>query len=374
MSKLLYLITEDWFFCSHFLDRAVASREAGYEVIVVTRVRHHGQVIENAGLRLLNLEIDRGGLNPFADLKVLLQLVSLYRAERPDLVHHIALKPILLGVLAARLTGVGGVINALVGMGFVFASQSLLARALRPLVSTLLRLTLTPAGGRVIFENPDDLREFVAKGLVDPNAVLLIPGAGVDTNLFVPKPRANRVPVVMLVARMLWDKGVGEFVAAARILRERGVSARFVLVGAPDIENREHIPEAILSHWQQQGFVEWWGQRERMHDVLQEADVACLPSYREGLPKALLEAMSTGLACVTTDVTGCRSVVTQDINGLLVPPRNAQLLADALNELIADSDLRQRMGRNGRERAKNEFSNERIVAATLDAYKSIQAR
>lgn len=374
MSKLLYLITEDWFFCSHFLDRAVASREAGYEVIVVTRVRHHGQVIENAGLRLLNLEIDRGGLNPFADLKVLLQLVSLYRAERPDLVHHIALKPILLGVLAARLTGVGGVINALVGMGFVFASQRLLARALRPLVSTLLRLTLTPAGARVIFENPDDLREFVAKGLVDPNAALLIPGAGVDTNLFVPKPRANRVPVVMLVARMLWDKGVGEFVAAARILRERGVSARFVLVGAPDIENREHIPEAMLSHWQQQGFVEWWGQRERMHDVLQEADVACLPSYREGLPKALLEAMSTGLACVTTDVTGCRSVVTQDINGLLVPPRNAPLLADALNELIADSDLRQRMGRNGRERAKNEFSNERIVAATLDAYKSIQAR
>lgn len=373
MPKLLYLITEDWFFCSHFLERAVAARKAGYDVLVVTRVRAHGEVIRAAGLRLLSLEMERGGLNPFADIGVLWKLVRLYRAERPDLVHHIALKPILLGTFAARLAGIKRIVNALVGMGFVYASRRPLARLLRPALQVLLKLSLNPRGSRVVLENEDDMRDFIAMDLIRTEDAVLIRGAGVDTQLFQPVPRTAATPVIMLVARMLWDKGVGEFVEAARMLKKRGVDARFVLVGAPDVANREHIPEPILMQWQQEGVVEWWGARERIHEILNEADMACLPSYREGLPKALLEAMAAGLPCVTTDVPGCRSVVTDGDNGLLVPARDAYALCEALSKLIVDADLRQRMGRRGRTRAEEEFTSEHVIAGTLATYRELLA-
>jgi glycosyltransferase involved in cell wall biosynthesis len=373
MPKLLYLITEDWFFCSHFLDRAVAARDAGYEVLVLTQVSRHGQAIRAAGLRLLPLNMDRGGLNPFLELRALWEVARVYRDERPDLIHHIALKPILLGSLAARLVGAGPLVNALVGMGFIFSSRGVLARALRPVLQRLLKLTLNPPGSRVVFENEDDLRDFVAMGLVRETAAVLIRGAGVDTRLFQPVVRVSRPPVVMLVARMLWDKGVGEFVAAAAMLKQRGLDARFVLVGAPDASNRAHIPESVLDRWQREGAVECWGARERMHQVLAEADIACLPSYREGLPKALLEAMAVGLPCVTTDVPGCRSVVSNGDNGFLVPARDVAALATALAKLIGDAGLRQSMGRRGRARAELEFANERVIAETLATYREILA-
>ncbi len=369
MPKLLYLITEDWFFCSHFFDRAVAARKDGFEVLVVTRIRTHDETIRAAGLRLLPLEINRGGLNPFSDLVVLWRIIRLYRSERPDLVHHVALKPIVLGTFAARLAGVKHIVNALVGMGFVYASRRTLALLLRPALHMLLKVTLNPLGSRVVFENEDDMHNFTAKGLVRTDDAVLIRGAGVDIQSFRPVPRNAITPVVMLVARMLWDKGIGEFVEAAEILKKRGVTARFVLVGAPDYANREHISESTLIRWQKQGAVEWWGARERMHMVLDEADVACLPSYREGLPKALLEAMAAGLPCVTTDVPGCRAVVTDGDNGLLVPPRDASALAQALHRLIGDADLRNQMGRRSRKRVEEEFTNERVIASTLAIYR-----
>ena len=371
MPKLLFLITEDWFFCSHFIDRAVAAREEGFDVLVVTRIRAHEKLIRAAGLRLLPLEMNRGGLNPFADLRILWKIVRLYRTERPDLVHHVALKPIFLGTLAARITGVNKIINALVGMGFIYASRSFLAVLLRPALHVILKLTLNPKGSRVVFENKDDIRDFITKGVIRAEATILIPGAGVNTQLFRPVIRTCAVPVVMLVARMLWDKGIGEFVEASRILKKNGVLARFILVGAPDILNREHIPESILIRWQRQGVVEWWGPRERMYEVINEADIVCLPSYREGLPKALLEAMSAGLPCVTTDVPGCRSVVTDGDNGLLVPARDIPALARALTKLIADPVLRQHMGSRGRKRVEDEFANEKVIAKTLAIYREL---
>ncbi len=366
--KILFFITEDWFFCSHFLDRAVAARQAGYEVLVLTRVRRHRQLICDAGLRLLPLELDRGGLNPLADLLALWHVICVYRNERPDLVHHIALKPILVGTLAARLVGVKSIVNALVGMGFVFTSTGILAKVLRPVLWLLLKLTLNPPGSRVVFENQDDMQTFIAKAMVRKENAVLIRGAGVNTRLFQPVVRTDRQPVTMLVARMLWDKGVGEFVAAAELLRKRGANARFVLVGGLDTANRAHISESVLIRWQQEGNVEWWGPHEYMHEVLVEADIACLPSYREGLPKALLEAMASGLPCVTTDVPGCREAVSNGDNGFLVPARDAVSLAAALERLIRDSDLRQRMGQRGRERAESEFSQQRVSAETLAVY------
>jgi glycosyltransferase involved in cell wall biosynthesis len=341
--RVLYFVTEDWFFCSHFLDRALAARAVGYEVMVLTRVGEHGERIRSAGLSLFPLDLRRRGLNPFAELATVMKVRGVYRKLKPDLVHHVALKPILYGSLAARLSSVPRLVNAPVGMGFVFSSASWLARVLRPLVGFALRALLNPPGSRVVFENPDDLGAAVRKGLVRREDAVLIRGAGVDLERFRPRPEPEGPPRVVLVARMLWDKGVGEFVEAARTLKARGVAARFLLVGAPDRENPAAIEVARLEAWQAEGIIEWWGPRSDVDRILADSHIACLPSYREGLPKSLLEALAAGRPIVATDVPGCREAVRNGQNGFLVPSHDAVALAKALEVLIGDGALRQEL-------------------------------
>jgi len=372
--KLVFLVTVDWFFCSHFLGRAIAAQQAGYEVIVLTRVERHGEVIRDAGLRLLPFKISRSSLNPMDALRALIHVVRVYRTEVPDIVHHVALKPILLGVLAARFVGVQRVVNAVVGGGYAFSSERPLARLLRPLVKTALKVLLNPQGSRVVFENKDDLESFSKTGLVRLADSVLIRGAGVDPGQFRPSVGAHDPPVVVLVARLLWDKGVGEFVEAARMLRQRDISARFVVVGDPDPENRACIDVATIDSWKVEGIVELWGFRSDMPQVLTEANIACLPSYREGLPKSLLEAMAAGLPCVSTDVPGCREAVRDGDNGLLVQAKNPSALADALELLIKSPELARKMGKRGRERLEQEFSAQQVNSATLALYREMLAK
>lgn len=374
--KLLFLLTEDWFFCSHFLARAQAAREAGHEVVVVARERQHGARIRAAGLRLVPLPFERRSLNPLRELRLLWHVWRIYREERPDIVHHIAVKPILYGSLAARLAGVRGVVNAPVGMGYVFSSTDRTARLLRPLLRLGYRLLLNPPNSRVIFENADDLGSFVAEGAVRREDAVLIRGAGVDTSLFHPvhaRLRAGELPVVMLVARMLRDKGVVEFVTAARQLHAAaaGVAARFVLVGEPDPENPASLDEAALRTWHGQGSIEWWGRRDDMPAVYAQASIVCLPSYREGLPKVLLEAAACGCALVATDVPGCREIVIHGENGLLIPARDPVALAAAIRRLLDDDVLRAQFGHAGRALVEAAFSDAIIVGQTLMVYRGI---
>lgn len=368
---LLYLVTEDWFFCSHFIERAKAARAAGYDVVVVTRVAEHGDKIRAAGLRLVPFNHDRRGINPLAELARLWRLVAIYRRERPALAHHVALKPVLYGTLAAWLARVPAIVNAPVGMGYVFSSADRLARLLRPAVSTALRLLLNPRGSRVVFENGDDLRALCARGFVRARDAVLIRGAGIDLDEFRPQPEPAGEPVVLLTARMLRDKGVAEFAEAARILRDAGVAARFRLVGAQDWANRAAIPEAVLRGWVEEGLVEWLGHRSDIARQIADSHVMCLPSYREGLPKSLLEAAAAGRPIVTCDVPGCREIVRDGDNGLLVPPRDAVALAAALKTLIESPELRARLGARGRRRAEEEFSNGRVVGETLELYRQL---
>lgn len=372
--KLIFFVTVDWFFCSHFLARAVAAREVGYEVVVITNVDQHGEIITNAGLILLPLQLSRSSLNPFAAMTVIYKLVHIYKAERPDLIHHVALKPILLGGLAARWAGMHKVVNAIVGGGFAFTSQSPLARLLRPLVSMALRVVLNPCGTKVVFENADDVSSFCEAGLVRPNDAVLIRGAGVEPTGFKPRQSFECSPLVILVARLLWDKGIGEFVIAARILHQRGVSVRCVIVGEPDPENRACIDTNTLNIWRAEGVVELWGFRSDIPQVLSEATIACLPSYREGLPRSLLEAMAVGLPCVATDVPGCREAVRDGDNGFLVPAQDARALADALERLIKNTNLAGRMGQRGRERLEQEFSTQQVNQSTLALYHEMLAK
>lgn len=369
--KLLFLVTEDWYFCSHRLPLARAAQAAGYEVVVATRVGRHGAAITAEGFKLIPVGLRRSGRNPWRELQAIAEILAIYRRERPDIVHHVALKPVLYGSLAARLARVTSVVNALAGMGFVFSSMSLQARLLRPLVAGALRWLLGAGNSLLILQNPDDRKMLVDSGVVVAKRTRLIRGSGVDIGSFVPSPQPGGVPLVMLPARMLRDKGVVEFVAAARLLRARGVTARFVLVGDSDSENPAAIPEAQLEAWRADGAVEWWGQRGNMSEVLAQAHIVCLPSYREGLPKVLLEAAACGRALVATDVPGCREIVIDGENGLLAPPRDAAALAAVIGRLLDDPDLRARMGQRGRALVEAEFSVEQVVRQTLAVYREL---
>lgn len=369
--KILFFVSVDWFFCSHFIGRAIALRDAGYEVLIVTSLTQKKEQIEAERLRLIPVPLDRGSLNPFASLLVLYRVYRIYRRERPTLVHHFALKPILFGGIAARLSRVPHTVNSIVGAGYTSTATGVLARCLRPLLRNSLRMLLNPAGSKVIFENPDDLAECVEAKQVKPDAAVLIRGAGVDVERYSSAAVVLEIPTVILAARLLWDKGIGEFVEAARILHKNGVSARFVIVGDVDLGNRASIDKETLAKWREEGVVELWGFRADMPEVLARASIACLPSYREGLPKSLLEAMAAGLPCVTTDVPGCREAVRHQDNGLLVPVRDAHALAEALKLLILNPELRQRMGMSGRKRAEEEFSSTVVIKQTLALYEQM---
>lgn len=371
MAKLLYFISEDWFFCSHFLDRAKAAQRAGYEVVVLTRLGPQEERLRREGFRLLPLRMERSGTNVLRELGVLRQVWRVYRAERPDLLHHVALKPILYGSLVARWLRIRAVVNAPVGMGYVFTAQGRRGKALRGAVRLALRGLLNPSGSRVVFENEEDLAASVQSGSVREADAVLIRGAGVDMQRFAPAAPPAGMPVVVLGARMLRDKGVVEFVEAARLLRSRGISVRCVLVGAPDPGNPSSLPRAQLEDWHAQGAVEWWGHRDDMAQVLRQCHIACLPSYREGLPKFLVEAMACGLPVVSTDVPGCRELVEPRRSGLLVPARDAAALADAIGELVADAALCRTFGARARELAVARYARERINVATLAVYRGL---
>jgi glycosyltransferase involved in cell wall biosynthesis len=363
--KLLFLVTEDWYFVSHRLALAVAAKEAGYDVSVATRVRKHGDIIRAAGLRLIPFENSRSSVNPLGECWLLLRLIALWLREKPDVTHHVAMKPVLYGSIAARIAGTPRVINALAGMGWLFSSGTGTARWLKSLVRRALGWVLR--SGTVLVQNPDDARLLVQMG-VPEGLIRRIAGSGVDLHRFSAQPEPDGVPLVLLCARLLWDKGVGEFVAAARLLKERGVAARFALAGEPDQANPSAIPREQLSSWVQEGIVEYLGWVDDMPQLLAGSCVVCLPSYREGLPKALIEAAAAGRPIVTTDVPGCREVVRHGDNGLLVPPRDAAALAEQLARLLADPLLRRQMGVRGRLRAEQEFGADSVIRQTLALY------
>ncbi len=351
---------------------AAAAVKAGYDVALLTHVQSDREVIEAAGIRIIPLDLQRRSLNPFRELKTLLAIINVYKREKPDIVHQVAMKPVLYGSVAARLVGCTRVVNALAGLGFVFSSEQLKARLIRPLIARCLKLILRLKGNRLILQNPDDINQFVSSGLVDADSVFLIRGAGVDTDTYSVSTFSTGSPLVLLASRLLWDKGINEFVQAAELLQKRGVTARFVLVGDVDVENPGSIPVETLMSWNKSGVIEWWGRRSDMPQVFAQAHLVCLPStYGEGIPKVLIEAAACGRPVVTTDMPGCREIVRHNENGLLVPPKNAVALADALQQLLENPDLRWKMGSRGRKIVEQEFAQEFVIEQTLALYRSI---
>lgn len=372
--RLLFLITEDWYFWSHRLDLARAAAQAGFDVSIATRVTDHGERIQREGFRLFPISLFRRSRNPFVELASVLELISLYRRERPTIVHHVALKPILYGSLASWIFGIPVVINAFAGLGYAFTDEarrgSMAHMCLRRALKILVRLSKSV----VIFQNKDDRDVLFEEGVIELQQTRIIPGSGVDTKTFDVRRSAEEVPVVMLASRMLWDKGIGEFVEASRRLKQKRVSARCVLVGRCDEHNPAAIEPSQIRTWVQEGAVEWWEHRDEMSSTLASATIVVLPSYREGLPKVLLEAAACGKPLIATDVPGCRDIVTHGVNGLLVPVRDSAALTAAIDSLLRDSSIRATMGKAGREVVIRAFSVEKVVGQVVDLYGELLAR
>ena len=370
--RLLFVVGDDGAFRSHRMPVARAARDAGFAVAVACPVTTHGEAIRAEGIRVLPVPMKRARASPLADFYTLAALWRLYRAERPDIVHLVAMKPVLYGALAARLAGVPVSVGALTGLGYVFSSGDIRARLLRPLLRRALGWALNAGRSTCVVQNPDDAA-FVARLGVDLRRIAVIPGSGVDTTRFAPSPEPAAPIRAAMVSRLLWDKGVGEFVEAARLARARNPALRFTLIGAPDEGNPAAVPVAQLEAWQAEGIIEWQGRRADIPAVWRDSHIAVLPSYREGLPMALLEAASCGRPIVAADVPGSREIARDGESALLVPPRDSAALAAAILQLADDPALRARLGTGGRRLIEQEFSEERIAAATLALWRRLLA-
>ncbi|MGC2745008.1 MAG: glycosyltransferase family 4 protein, partial [Candidatus Angelobacter sp.] len=325
------------------------------------------QQILDAGFKLIPLEwLKREKRSPLNELRAIRELRAVYRREKPDIVHHVALKPVLYGNIAALGLPLK-MVNAFAGLGYLASSRSPKAMFLRTAIWNTMRILLKRPNSFTILQNFDD-RDFAVNtlGLSDDNTEVIM-GSGVDLELFRPSPQPSGVPIVMLPSRLLWNKGIAEFVAAAELLTSTGVQARFVLVGDTDEGSPSAIPQSRLAEWNDSGSIEWWGKMRNMERVLPQASIICLPSYREGIPKVLIEAAACARPIVTTDVPGCRDVVKHYVNGMLVPAQNTDVLALTIKVLLDNSDLRKRMGEAGRKISAH-FSHDVVVEKTLARY------
>jgi glycosyltransferase involved in cell wall biosynthesis len=367
--RLLFVANRAEFFASHRLPIAHAAQERGYEVHVATPEDPYVPDLKGHDLIWHELKLEGKSLNPLQELRTMVHLIQLYREVAPDFVHHIAFKGVLYGSIAARIARVPRVVNAFTGLGHLFSADTTKIRLVRWVVLQALRFGFGHPNSRTIFQNPDNADEFVGRGVLDGDQVRLIKGSGVDITTFEPASQPPDPPVVILASRLVWDKGVGEFVEAARLIEKEGIEARFALVGKSDPLNPNAVPENQLNAWDENGPVEWWGFQEDMPSVFANTHVVCLPSYyREGVPKVLIEAAACERPIVTTDMPGCREIVHDGENGLLVPPKDAAALAEALLKVLTSPDRRRQMGGRGRQIVQEEFSLERVVRDTMSVY------
>jgi glycosyltransferase involved in cell wall biosynthesis len=372
--RLLFVVNDTAAFASHRLPVALAAVRAGFEVHLAALDTGELDVLRDHDIRFHPLHVDRTGLNPVMDLRMALELVRTVRELRPALMHTVTIKPVVYGGIVARVLGVPGLVSAVTGLGQVFTDKQSVPWPVRALARALYRLALGHKNSCTIFQNPDDRAFMVDANLVSVERTVVIRGSGVDMACFAPEPETPGPPVVILPARLLWDKGIGEFVEAARILRKAKLDARLALVGEPPPHNRASVPRETIEGWVRDGLVEWWGHQTDMPGVYARSHIVCLPSYYgEGVPRALIEAAACGRPIVTADTPGCREVVRDGVNGRLVPARAAGPLAEALRELLLDPARREAMGRRGREITVAEFSVERVVAATLEVYAGLEA-
>lgn len=370
--RILFVGNDMRYFFLHRHALAVAARDAGFEVHAALPGGEGADGLARSGIRWHPLPLKRGGVRPWHDAATLLALYRLYRSLRPDIIHHHTIKPVIFGGVCARAAGCQRVVSGVTGLGHTFVSRGAWANVRRALVKGAYRFALGQSRSRVIFQNRDDMASFLDAEIIPAGRARLIRGSGVDLAKYGVVPEPPGRSTVVLVSRMLWNKGIGEFVEAVRQLKSSGCNARFVLVGDVDETNPASISRQQLMAWHESGVVEWNGWVEDMPSVYRSAHIVCLPSrYGEGVPRSLIEAAACGRPIVTTDAPGCREIVRDGENGCLVPLDDSNALANALRRLIHNPDLRCAMGMKGRRIAEQEFSLERVVRETLSVYEEL---
>ncbi|WP_250536216.1 glycosyltransferase family 4 protein [Caballeronia sp. AZ10_KS36] len=376
MNKVILFANTDWYLYNFRLSLAYRLRDMGHEVVLISPPGEYGPKLCELGFRWRAVPMIRRSLNPFRELALVLWLARLFREEDAALVHGFTIKSAVYGSLGAKLAGVPARVNSVAGLGYVFTSRDLKARLLRPLVRRVLRVALDGDDCALILQNPDDVTMFKTARLVDEKAIHLIKGSGVNCSRFKAPPEdapLSSEPLrVLLAARMLWDKGIAEFVEAARALKREQRTIRFVLAGMPDAGNPASIERSTIEGWVAEGLVEWRGHVSDMPALLAQTDVMVLPSYREGLPKSLIEAAACALPLITTDAPGCREVVSRNgEDGLVVPVRDATALANAIRLLDDDRGLARRLGLAAREKALREFDEAIVLDKTIGVYRTL---
>ena len=362
--KVLFIVNVDWFFLSHRLPIALAAQLAGYEVHVATGVTNCEAIFDKYNIPLHPIYLDRGSTMPIGLLRSFFDIFCVIYKLHPDIVHLITIKPVLIGAIVTRALRIKNVVCSVSGLGFVFVAQGLKAKLRRYLVEILYRFAFDQPAICVIFQNHIDQYGLCRIAELPHEKSILIPGSGVDLSLYRPSALPSGDPIILFAARLLSSKGVYEFVEAARNFK----NTRFVIVGQFDKDNRDCIKPSQLDSWVHDRIVEYWGFSGDMFDIINQASIVVLPSYREGLPKVLIEAAACGKAVITTDVPGCRDAIEPGISGLLVPPRDANALAAAIEKLLNDPDLCKSMGLAGRALAERKFDIKQVVQTHLDSY------
>jgi glycosyltransferase involved in cell wall biosynthesis len=369
MPKILLFANTDWYLYNFRLSLAKELRQRGNDVILLSPPGEFSNRLQEEGFQWISFPLSRRGVNPFKEVRSIIKLLQTYRTLQPDLVHHHTIKCVLYGTLAATFTRIPAIVNSITGRGFIFSSTNPLAIILKPVVKLIYKMSFSFARIKVIFENKTDLVFFLENKLLEREQVNLIPGVGVDIKRFYETSKSDANPIILLATRMLWDKGVGVFVDAAKLVNKQQKRARFVLVGGVDEGNPGSINKETLEQWHNKQIVEWWGFREDMPSIYSSCTIFSFPTmYGEGVPTVLLEASACSRPLIATDVPGCRDVVTHGVNGLLVPPKNPQALAKAIESLLTNPNLRTEMGKAGRRLAQEKFSLEKIIEQTLDVY------
>jgi glycosyltransferase involved in cell wall biosynthesis len=366
----------EWYLYNFRLPLIRALLERGVEVVALSPPGPYGARLEREGCRWVPLPMDRRSINPLKEALLLWHVAGVYRRERPDLAHHFTIKCVVYGTIAAHVAQVRGIVNAVTGLGHVFTAPGLRNALLRGMVGRLLWACFRGSAARLIVQNPDDRDALLRAGIVSPKFVRLIRGSGANVERFAP---ANHGRVagplrILLATRLLWDKGLAEFVEASRILRREGHAVEFLVAGRPDPGNPASVPQEVIDGWHREGVIRSLGHVEAMADLLREVDIVALPSsYGEGVPKSLIEAASAGLPIIATDIPGCREIVQHEVNGLLIPKRDAPALARAILRMKESPEERKRMGAAGREKVLAEFDERLVVERTLDVYRELAA-
>lgn len=365
--KILFVVNVDWFFISHRLPLAVEALKKGYEVHIACGITDKQKYLENLGLKVYPLNISRSGTGIKGEIKAFGEIYNTLKKINPEVAHFVTIKPVLYGGIASRFLKINKKVFSISGLGFIFIKQGLKASLVRFFVKTMYRFALSGKSSHVIVQNPDD--KAVVNSISDVN-VTLIRGSGVDLSKHSYIQENSEKVKVIMACRLLKDKGVFEYVEAAKIIKSKGIDVDFELYGDVDTHNPATLTSAELEKIKRDGFVSVHGFSNDISNLFSKANIVVLPSYREGLPKVLIEAAACGRAVVTTDVPGCRDAIESNVTGLLCKERDADSLAEKIQKLILDKDLRNSMGKAGRELAQKEFDINKVIQKHFEIYEN----